>query len=93
MHELLRPFDFEFFRNGLIVATMAGGLCGAIGAVVRIDERTPHHDAVVRRQWRRHPVAALGLGPAVIGLPGPPPGVGFAQAPAASRDLRIQGGA
>jgi manganese/iron transport system permease protein/iron/zinc/copper transport system permease protein len=32
--ELLRPFDFEFFRNGLLVATMAGGLCGAIGVYV-----------------------------------------------------------
>ncbi len=34
MAELLRPFDFEFFRNGLIVATMAGALCGAIGVYV-----------------------------------------------------------
>jgi ABC-type Mn2+/Zn2+ transport system permease subunit len=32
--ELLRPFDFEFFRNGLAVATMAGALCGAIGVYV-----------------------------------------------------------
>ncbi|MGH2901655.1 MAG: metal ABC transporter permease [Solirubrobacteraceae bacterium] len=32
--ELLRPFDFEFFRNGLMVATMAGALCGAIGVYV-----------------------------------------------------------
>ena len=32
--ELLRPFDFEFFRNGLIVATIAGTLCGAIGVYV-----------------------------------------------------------
>jgi len=32
--ELLRPFDFEFFRNGLIVATMSGALCGAIGVYV-----------------------------------------------------------
>jgi manganese/iron transport system permease protein/iron/zinc/copper transport system permease protein len=32
--ELLRPLDFEFFRNGLLVATMAGGLCGAIGVYV-----------------------------------------------------------
>jgi len=32
--ELLRPFEFEFFRNGLIVATMAGALCGAIGVYV-----------------------------------------------------------
>ncbi len=32
--DLLRPFDFEFFRNGLLVATMAGALCGAIGVYV-----------------------------------------------------------
>ena len=32
--ELLRPFEFEFFRNGLIVATIAGALCGAIGVYV-----------------------------------------------------------
>jgi ABC-type Mn2+/Zn2+ transport system permease subunit len=34
MTQLLRPFDFEFFRNGVIVATMAGALCGAIGVYV-----------------------------------------------------------
>jgi manganese/iron transport system permease protein/iron/zinc/copper transport system permease protein len=34
MHELLRPFEFEFFRNGLIVATMAGALCGLVGVYV-----------------------------------------------------------
>ncbi len=32
--DLLRPFEFEFFRNGLLVATMAGALCGAIGVYV-----------------------------------------------------------
>ena len=32
--ELLRPFEFEFFRNGLAVATLAGGLCGLIGVYV-----------------------------------------------------------
>src|SRR4051812_12889254 len=32
--ELLRPFDFEFLRNGLLVATLAGGLCGLIGVYV-----------------------------------------------------------
>jgi len=32
--ELLRPFDFEFFRNGLMVATLAGALCGMIGVYV-----------------------------------------------------------
>jgi manganese/iron transport system permease protein/iron/zinc/copper transport system permease protein len=34
MDSLLRPFGFEFFRNGLIVATFAGALCGAIGVYV-----------------------------------------------------------
>jgi manganese/iron transport system permease protein/iron/zinc/copper transport system permease protein len=34
MHELLRPFDYEFFRNGLIVATLAGALCGLVGVFV-----------------------------------------------------------
>lgn len=32
--ELLRPFEFEFFRNGLAVATIAGALCGLIGVYV-----------------------------------------------------------
>ncbi len=30
----LLPFEFEFFRNGLLVATIAGGLCGLIGVYV-----------------------------------------------------------
>ncbi len=34
MDELLRPFDFEFFRNGLVVATFAGALCGLVGVYV-----------------------------------------------------------
>ncbi len=34
MDELLRPFEFEFFRNGLIVATLAGALCGMVGVYV-----------------------------------------------------------
>lgn len=34
MSELLRPFEFEFFRNGLMVATMAGALCGLVGVYV-----------------------------------------------------------
>jgi manganese/iron transport system permease protein/iron/zinc/copper transport system permease protein len=34
MDELLRPFDFDFFRNGLIVATFAGALCGMVGVIV-----------------------------------------------------------
>jgi manganese/iron transport system permease protein/iron/zinc/copper transport system permease protein len=34
IEQLLRPFDFEFFRNGLIVATFAGALCGMVGVYV-----------------------------------------------------------
>ena len=34
MGELLRPFEFEFFRNGVIVATFAGALCGMVGVIV-----------------------------------------------------------
>ncbi|HUP84713.1 MAG TPA: metal ABC transporter permease [Acidimicrobiales bacterium] len=30
----LEPFQFEFFRNGLIVATLAGALCGLVGTYV-----------------------------------------------------------
>jgi manganese/iron transport system permease protein/iron/zinc/copper transport system permease protein len=30
----LRPFAFEFFRNGLAVATLAGALCGLVGVYV-----------------------------------------------------------
>jgi ABC-type Mn2+/Zn2+ transport system permease subunit len=32
--EFFRPFEFEFFRNGLAVATVAGALCGMIGVYV-----------------------------------------------------------
>ena len=32
--ELLRPFDYEFFRHGVEVATIAGALCGMIGVYV-----------------------------------------------------------
>jgi ABC-type Mn2+/Zn2+ transport system permease subunit len=32
--ELLAPFAFEFFRNGVMVATIAGALCGLIGVYV-----------------------------------------------------------
>ena len=32
--ELLRPFDFQFFVNGLAVATLAGALCGLVGVYV-----------------------------------------------------------
>jgi ABC-type Mn2+/Zn2+ transport system permease subunit len=31
---LLEPFGFEFFRNGLLVATLAGALCGLVGVYV-----------------------------------------------------------
>ncbi len=34
MGELLRPYEFEFFRNGVIVATLAGWLCGLVGVYV-----------------------------------------------------------
>lgn len=34
LDELLRPVEFEFFRNGLVVATVAGALCGLIGCYV-----------------------------------------------------------
>lgn len=32
--DLFRPFEFEFFRNGVIVATLAGALCGVVGCYV-----------------------------------------------------------
>ncbi len=32
--ELLRPFGFEFFQNGVAVATIAGALCGLVGVFV-----------------------------------------------------------
>ncbi len=32
--DLLEPFSFEFFRNGLLIATLAGALCGLIGVFV-----------------------------------------------------------
>lgn len=32
--ELTRPFRYEFFQNGLLVATVAGALCGLIGVFV-----------------------------------------------------------
>ena len=34
MSEVLHPFQFEFFRNGLWVATLAGALCGLVGVYV-----------------------------------------------------------
>jgi len=32
--DLLKPFEFEFFRNGVFVATLAGALCGVVGCYV-----------------------------------------------------------
>ncbi len=34
MSVLLEPYAYGFFRNGLIVATVAGGLCGLLGVFV-----------------------------------------------------------
>ncbi len=34
IEQLLAPFEFEFFRNGLAVATLAGALCGLVGVYV-----------------------------------------------------------
>ena len=34
LDELLRPYEFQFFQNGLLVATVAGALCGLIGVYV-----------------------------------------------------------
>jgi manganese/iron transport system permease protein/iron/zinc/copper transport system permease protein len=34
MEILLEPFQFEFFRNGTIVAILIGGLCGLIGVYI-----------------------------------------------------------
>lgn len=34
LHQLLEPYQFAFFRHGVIVATLAGGLCGLIGVFV-----------------------------------------------------------
>jgi ABC-type Mn2+/Zn2+ transport system permease subunit len=33
---LVEPFQFEFFRNGLAVATLAGALCGLVGVYVTL---------------------------------------------------------
>lgn len=32
--DLLEPFQFGFFRNGIMVAVLAGGICGLIGVYV-----------------------------------------------------------
>jgi manganese/iron transport system permease protein/iron/zinc/copper transport system permease protein len=34
MSGVFEPFAFEFFRNGLLVATLAGALCGLVGTFV-----------------------------------------------------------
>jgi manganese/iron transport system permease protein/iron/zinc/copper transport system permease protein len=34
MDILLEPFRFGFFRHGIVVATLAGGLCGLVGVYV-----------------------------------------------------------
>ncbi|MCB0097882.1 MAG: metal ABC transporter permease, partial [Caldilineaceae bacterium] len=34
MDALLQPFQFEFFRNGIMAAVLAGGLCGLIGVYI-----------------------------------------------------------
>jgi ABC-type Mn2+/Zn2+ transport system permease subunit len=34
MSELFRPFHYEFFVNGLAVATLSGALCGLVGVYV-----------------------------------------------------------
>ena len=34
MSDLLDLYQYEFFRNGVIVATLAGGLCGFVGVFV-----------------------------------------------------------
>lgn len=36
MTTLLEPFDFAFFRHGLVVATLAGALCGLIGVYITL---------------------------------------------------------
>ncbi len=36
MTTLLEPFQFGFFRHGLIVATLAGALCGLVGVYVTL---------------------------------------------------------
>lgn len=33
-NDLTAPYAFEFFRNGVLVATMAGALCGLVGCYV-----------------------------------------------------------
>lgn len=32
--DLMEPYGFQFFRHGLVVATIAGALCGLLGVFV-----------------------------------------------------------
>ena len=32
--DIFEPYGFQFFRNGLVVATIAGALCGLLGVFV-----------------------------------------------------------
>jgi len=36
LSSLVEPFQFEFFRHGLVVATVAGALCGLMGVYVTL---------------------------------------------------------
>jgi ABC-type Mn2+/Zn2+ transport system permease subunit len=36
MNQLLAPYQYEFFVKGLVVATLAGGLCGLIGVYITL---------------------------------------------------------
>ena len=58
---LTAPFDYEFFRHGLLAATMVGALCGLVGTFV-----------VLRRmRYIGHGMAHAGSGGAAVGyVPG-----------------------
>ena len=45
--DLFKPFEFEFFRNGVFVATLAGALCGVVGCRRNIVGR----DSLRRTCW------------------------------------------
>ncbi len=34
IEELLRPFQYEFFRNGMVAAVLVGAMCGLIGVFI-----------------------------------------------------------
>ncbi len=34
IQELLRPFEYEFFRNGMVAAVLVGAMCGLIGVFI-----------------------------------------------------------